>query len=1240
MFQSSGGTSSACSSSRANCTGNFPKHLSGSPTSRVRQYRARHLKTHGLDPAQGSKLPDIGFTLPPLQGQNLDEHFHRIGNAAAQPWLSFAQDLSTARLPPKPDEAVAFPEFDGKPEDMLVFDIETLPAYHDHAIMACAATKNAWYAWISPWLLGETQDPQQLIPFGDPARVREEYHVAGTQTRFLDTMALHVAVKGISSHQRPAWKKYRKSKDEARAQLDEAVDAVYDHIQEADERLEVETDPIKRADMERLKRRLSEGLESSQTTVDTDLNMEEEGAEKRWEALASANSLRDVARLHCGIEMDKEVRNDFLTSTREEICDGLPSYLDYCANDVNVTHAVYCVVLPAFLSACPSPVSFAGALAMGSSLLTVNEEWERYLENAERTYRQLDEKIKARLIDLAVEARGMMESGSWKDDVWLRQLDWTRRSRASRVVWAQRGTVQETPSIHFGTTQSSQTPSPVLWSTTSSRSSFKYLTMITRCAEPLLTAGTIPRHHALANGHLTSVDDEVRQDCTARRHGSAAVTGGYCGGSLAQPARLEYPTTKSQSRATAKREPKMDKVYWPKWLRPGTLDLTVRNRFAPILLRLSWQGWPLVHSRQHGWTFRVPKMADFQTRATALTFDKEPDATLYNSTAHFTFYKLPHKDGDSANVGSPLAKTFMRLDKTSLGLPSPAADKKWGVILPQVLTMGTITRQPRGSELKAMVRAPPGYAIVGADVDSEELWISSVMGERSSAPRRDGHRWMTLEGTKAAGTDLHSKTASILGITRDSAKVFNYSRIYGAGMRHAVLLLLQDSPGMFPEKAEELAKNLYASTKGKTWHRKGLFGRKFWFGGSESFVFNKLEEIALSSRPQTPALGCGITDALSKENLPNKFGSDYMTSRINWVVQSSGVDYLHLLIVAMQHLLAKYSIDARYLISVHDELRYLVKEEDRFRAALALQIANLWTRSLFAYRLGMADLPQGVAFFSAVDVDHVLRKEVDMPCVTPSQPHPIPPGESLDIAATLARTNGGSLWPDGRPMREDDGIPLEGTLAAIVAWLKAQALTDPEEVRSLSQATKAAAKTSKTTEVSKTANTRKPLAPRKASAKRPSSESMSHEEWKAQTEAFAEMLSRPLKKRTVPLADDERRAGALEHARGARERLRCAGAPVAQAAGVLGRGGTDVLVGEAAVEVVVEREGGRARVLHERGVVVRLPAVADVQRQVGIDGAEGAEGGEVPVFEGVGVAIRVRFVEELDPDEVGEGWVV
>jgi len=589
---------------------------------------------------------------------------------------------------------------------------------------------------------------------------------------------------------------------------------------------------------------------------------------------------------------------------------------------------------------------------------------------------------------------------------------------------------------------------------------------------------------------------------------------------------------------------KLPPVFWPKWywdltapkknLPPGTVDITIRTRFSPLLLKLSWQSWPLFHSREHGWIFRVPQNEEFTSRTKPLTFEKEEDTQLAAVNKEqlptpnklekpgiplFFFYKLPHKDGEKANVGNPLAKTFITYSQDGtltspdgaakdaldlnaqcsywisardrvlkqmvvwqnstrdLGIKMGSEHRKWGVILPQVITMGTVTRRAIertwltasnakknrvGSELKAMVQAPDGYAIVGADVDSEELWISSVMGDAQFGVHgATAIGWMTLEGTKAAGTDLHSKTASILGISRNQAKVFNYSRIYGAGGKHAVLLLLQSNPSMTPAQAKELADQLYASTKGKNTHHDKLFNRKFWYGGTESFVFNKLEEIAISDDPRTPALGCGITYALSKEYLPSEYGKDYMPSRINWAVQSSGVDYLHLLIVSMEYLITKYNINARYLISVHDELRYLVTEEDKYRAALALQIANLWTRCLFAFKLGMDDLPQGVAWFSAVDVDKVLRKEVDMPCVTPSHPDPIPPGESLDITQILEKTNNGSLWRDGRVMKGVSGRQgsvignLDGYVepnclahrAESAAWLGAQAADNLKEIR-------------------------------------------------------------------------------------------------------------------------------------------------------------------------------------------------
>ena len=166
----------------------------------------------------------------------------------------------------------------------------------------------------------------------------------------------------------------------------------------------------------------------------------------------------------------------------------------------------------------------------------------------------------------------------------------------------------------------------------------------------------------------------------------------------------------------------------------------------------------------------------------------------------------------------------------------------------------------------------------------------------------------------------------------------------------------------------------------------------------------------MSWQATTPVLGCKISRVLESQLV----GSDFLPSRVNWVVQSSAVDYLHLLLVAMSWLMKKHEIDGRFVISIHDEVRYLVKEEHRYQAAMALQISNLLVRSMFCSRLGMANLPQDVAFFSGVDIDRVMRKEPHSECVTPSNPQGmsegcnIPPGESLDIHS-LVKIIGNSM---------------------------------------------------------------------------------------------------------------------------------------------------------------------------------------------------------------------------------------
>ena len=89
------------------------------------------------------------------------------------------------------------------------------------------------------------------------------------------------------------------------------------------------------------------------------------------------------------------------------------------------------------------------------------------------------------------------------------------------------------------------------------------------------------------------------------------------------------------------------------------------------------------------------------------------------------------------------------------------------------------------------------------------------------------------------------------------------------------------------------------------------------------------------------------------------------------MVQSSAVDFLHLLLVTMDWLFECMQIRGRFVISIHDEVRYLVVSEDRYKAALALHLANLLVRAEVSAKLGLDNLPASAAFFSSVDVDTV-----------------------------------------------------------------------------------------------------------------------------------------------------------------------------------------------------------------------------------------------------------------------------
>lgn len=149
----------------------------------------------------------------------------------------------------------------------------------------------------------------------------------------------------------------------------------------------------------------------------------------------------------------------------------------------------------------------------------------------------------------------------------------------------------------------------------------------------------------------------------------------------------------------------------------------------------------------------------------------------------------------------------------------------------------------------------------------------------------------------------------------------------------------------------------------------GIFGQiclSRWTGGTESAMFNRLEEIANSDIPKTPFLSGRLSRALELKSKEDK----YLPTKVNWVVQSGAADFLHLMLVCMNWIMKD---KIRFCLSFHDEVRYLVTDPYKYQAALALHVTNLLTRSFCSYRLGIHDLPQSVAFFSAVEVDKASR---------------------------------------------------------------------------------------------------------------------------------------------------------------------------------------------------------------------------------------------------------------------------
>lgn len=1076
----------------------LPKQLSEIDTIYEWHKGLSHESTTPAKDASQTAADDIVMDIPKLEGNNIDQHFQKLGQNYSSIYKFMATDMIEKadsiieRMPEEWSEQSGWTKYtpvegggfiveqvSHPEEDTLVFDVETLvqDRIQHSPTMAVALSSKAWYSWTSSRMkhysdfekdeTAHKLSVNDLIPFNssqnkekliighnvgfDRSFLSDQYKLNPNKTKFLDTLSLHMCICGLTGLQRNV--------------------KVTDKRRKKDEQL-VESEELT---IEELK--------------DEEAIVTDESKDNGWMENSSLNNLADVYQHHCGKMISKDKRDVFVKGTMEEVREDFQSLMTYCANDVKATYEVFKTIFPKFLHRFPHPVTLAGMLEMSTMYLPLNtNNWFKYIENSQNTYNEFEQRMSYALQELAMRECSKTEEEHSKD-IWLWDLDWSKQS-----IKSNKKRLSDWEKKRSGTDLNSK-----------------------------------------------SLDEQVQDiyDTKEFMQAKAPFLPGFP--KWYRDLCCSFPKTSSKS---------TDKSSSKDW-QPGPCLITTRMNVTPRLMQMTWNGYPLHYHETYKWGYLVPNddplqllklpeghpyekfplqelknlckglpkphilIDDDSGKNSKLEEDlvREKIEKLRDNTQDITpalinllkklskkkvspkfkneycadvdipgayFIRLPHAKGPN-NVGSPLGRDFIpkmengtlsSIDNNLISLllnhscsisywqnnqnriknqMVVSVDDQLGAILPRVITAGTVTRRAVettwltasnqdttriGSELKAMIQAPDGYCFVGADVDSQELWIASLIGDSYSYKIHGGTglSYMTLRGSKSEKTDMHSKTASLIGITRSEAKVLNYARIYGAGRKFIERFLMNTNQQLSLEEAKEKSETILKETKGvRRFHylkssmhnslksstsnkdkaisipidiprsdKKDL--RLVWSGGTESATFNKLEEIANSSEPRTPVLDCQISQALEPDQ-----AKDFGTSRVNWVVQSSAVDFLHLVLVNMKWLFDRLKIDGRFSISIHDEVRYLVKEEDKYKAAFALQVSNLLVRAYFAYKLNMKDLPISVAFFSSVDIDKCLRKEVDMDCKSPSNPYGlseaynIPYGESLDMKQTLRK---------------------------------------------------------------------------------------------------------------------------------------------------------------------------------------------------------------------------------------------
>ena len=680
----------------------------------------------------------------------------------------------------------------------------------------------------------------------------------------------------------------------------------------------------------------------------------------RWANEGSTNSLVNVYNFHVAAvreyfgekvhrmqDADKDIRDVFVKATEIHQLANRRDLLEYAMFDAFYTTELFQALWRKYLESTPSKVALAGHMFLNGSRIPVSTDWSRWISEVEKVFAQHNREMS----DIC---HGLIQAYV---DAWRVEID----KDIAAVQEALDSETRDDIIAAAGLENKKIVKLPDVLKGLDKNSLFNWT------------------HHA---------DAWIREDPWLSQLDWSPR--GYAG---------KY-------------------AYMPKWASKYLVDpterITTKANVSHFLLKLKWEDAPIQLTKSKGWCYR---------------------------TEEGKLEKIPHPKGGADNVGVLLSKDFlvdMENGRLSSDLPEAkrALDianatsywtsvrkrvhdrifmdvenphgRGWYMMMPEIIAHGTVTRRTVeslmvtmcstkkhriGTELKTRIQCPPGWKIVGADFDGQELQIASIYADAweggfiGASPMAH----TVLSGSKEKGTDAHTKLAKAIDTNRDVAKGVGFAMLYGAGVRTIANTIKKTYKDRSASELRQFSNRALIFKKGQ----KTPDGQ--YEGGSDSGCYNYMEDIALRTKiPTLPCLGTKISTALR----PAAVGDDFHTGRINWTIQSSGAEMLAVILTATHWLARRFKIPAQFILSIHDEVWWMVPEKYAESFAVLFQMAHLYSWARFQASVKMCDVPLSRAFFSSVAIDNRLRKSPDECTATPSNPRGIdePDGNDYSMA--------------------------------------------------------------------------------------------------------------------------------------------------------------------------------------------------------------------------------------------------